>query len=76
MFPRVTSRQEGLRHQVFLGSAAFGERHCVHPKPLARLRELQRAQLRTAATPLAEFADWRPAALAKPIYRLAREPLD
>lgn len=47
---------EGLRNQVFLGSEAFAERHCVPPKPPERLREVPRAQRRPLAKPLADFA--------------------
>jgi putative transposase len=47
---------EGLRHQVFLGNEAFVERHCDPSKPLERLREVPRAQRRTLAKPLADFA--------------------
>jgi REP element-mobilizing transposase RayT len=47
---------EGLRHQVFLGSEAFVERHCVPAKPPERLREVPRAQRRPLAMPLADFA--------------------
>jgi len=51
--PRVW---EGLRHQVFLGSESFVQRHCVPSNPLDRLREVPRAQRRPFAKPLAEFA--------------------
>ncbi|WP_338114244.1 helix-turn-helix domain-containing protein, partial [Thiorhodococcus mannitoliphagus] len=47
---------DGLRHQVFLGSEAFVQRHCVPSMPAERLREIPRAQRRPLATPLAEFA--------------------
>jgi hypothetical protein len=47
---------EGLRHQVFLGSEAFVERHYVSPTSPERLREVPRAQRRPLASPLAEFA--------------------
>jgi hypothetical protein len=47
---------EGLRHQVFLGSEGFVERHCATTKPLERLREIPRAQRRPLAEPLASFA--------------------
>lgn len=46
---------EGLRHQVFLGSEAFVERHCAASRPPERLREVPRAQRRAAARPLADF---------------------
>ena len=51
---------EGLRHQVFLGSEAFVERHCVPSRPLERLREVPRAQRRPLAKPLADFAQRYP----------------
>ena len=47
---------EGLRHQVFLGSEAFLERHCAPSQPLERLREVPRAQRRSLIKPLADFA--------------------
>jgi len=47
---------EGLRHQVFLGSEAFAERHCTPPEPRERLREVPRAQRRALAKSVAEFA--------------------
>lgn len=47
---------EGLRHQVFLGSEAFAERHCASTRPPERLREVPRAQRRPLAKPLADFA--------------------
>ena len=47
---------EGLRHQVFLGSEGFAERHRATTKPLERLREVPRAQRRALAEPLAGFA--------------------
>ncbi len=47
---------EGLRHQVFLGSEAFVERHCGPVEHLARLREVPRAQRRPLANPLTNFA--------------------
>ncbi|MEY6433454.1 transposase [Thioalkalicoccus limnaeus] len=47
---------EGLRHQVFLGSEDFAERHRATTKPLERLREVPRAQRRPLAEPLAGFA--------------------
>ena len=47
---------EGLRHQVFLGSEAFAERHRVASRPPERLREVPRAQRRPLAKPLADFA--------------------
>ena len=47
---------DGLRHQVFLGSEGFVERHCATAKPLERLREVPRAQRRPPAEPLASFA--------------------
>jgi putative transposase len=47
---------EGLRHQVFLGSEGFVERHCATTKPLERLREIPRAQRRSLAEPPASFA--------------------
>ncbi len=47
---------EGLRHQVFLGSGAFVERHCAASKPSEPLREVPRAQRRALAKPLADFA--------------------
>jgi REP element-mobilizing transposase RayT len=47
---------EGLRHQVFLGSEGFAERHRETTKPLERLREVPRAQRRALAEPLAGFA--------------------
>jgi len=46
---------EGLRHQVFLGSEAFVERHCAPSGPPERLREVPRAQRRPLAKPLADF---------------------
>ena len=59
---------EALRHQVFLGSEAFAERHCVSPEPLERLREVPRAQRQPFAKPVAEFARRypdRPEAMAR-----------
>ena len=47
---------EGLRHQVFLGSEAFVQRHCAPSRPRERLREVPRAQRRPLAKPLADFA--------------------
>lgn len=47
---------QGLRHQVFLGSDGFVERHCAAAKPLERLREVPRAQRRPLAKSLADFA--------------------
>jgi len=47
---------DGPRHQVFLGSEAFVQRHCVPSMPTERLREIPRAQHRPLATPLAESA--------------------
>jgi REP element-mobilizing transposase RayT len=47
---------EGLRHQVFLGSDSFVQRHCTPSKPLERLREVPRAQRRPLAKPLSDFA--------------------
>jgi hypothetical protein len=47
---------EGLRNQVFLGSEAFAQRHCIRSKPTERLREVPRAQRRPLASSLAEFA--------------------
>lgn len=47
---------QGLRHQVFLGSDGFVERHCAAAQPLERLREVPRAQRRPLAKSLAEFA--------------------
>ncbi|MFN2203562.1 MAG: helix-turn-helix domain-containing protein, partial [Caldilineaceae bacterium] len=47
---------EGLRHQVFLGSEAFVERHCATSRSPERLREVPRAQRRPLAKPLADFA--------------------
>jgi REP element-mobilizing transposase RayT len=47
---------DDLRHQVFLGSAGFAERHRTAAKPLGRLREVPRAQRRALAEPLASFA--------------------
>jgi len=47
---------DDLRHQVFLGSEGFAERHCETTKPLGRLREVPRAQRRPLAAPLASFA--------------------
>jgi len=51
---------EGLRHQVFLGSEAFVQRHCLPSKPPERLREVPRAQRRPLAPPLAHFAHCYP----------------
>ncbi len=47
---------QGLRHQVFLGSEAFAQRHCVASRPPESLREVPRAQRRPLAKPLADFA--------------------
>jgi len=47
---------EGLRHQVFLGSETFVQRHCASSRPPERLREVPRAQRRPLAKPLADFA--------------------
>jgi hypothetical protein len=47
---------DGLRHQVFLGSGAFVERHCSLSKPLDLLREVPRAQRRPLANSLADIA--------------------
>lgn len=47
---------EGLRNQVFLGSEAFAERHSGPSQRLERLREVPRAQRRSLARPLADFA--------------------
>jgi len=48
---------DGLRHQVFLGSEGFIERHRgAASEPLERLREVPRAQRRPLAKPLVEFA--------------------
>ena len=47
---------EGLRHQIFLGGEAFVERHGGESKPLARLREVPRAQRRALAVSLADLA--------------------
>jgi REP element-mobilizing transposase RayT len=47
---------EGLRHQVFLGEEPFVERHRGLAKPLDQLREVPRAQRRSLAEPLADFA--------------------
>jgi hypothetical protein len=47
---------EGLRHQVFLGGEDFVDRHRDAAKPLDQLREVPRAQRRSLARPLAEFA--------------------
>jgi len=47
---------EDLRHQVFLGSEAFAERHCGSSRPPERLREVPRAQRRPLAKPLGDFA--------------------
>ncbi|WP_367268134.1 helix-turn-helix domain-containing protein [uncultured Thiohalocapsa sp.] len=47
---------DDLRHQVFLGSEGFAERHCATAKPLERLREVPRAQRRALAQPLASLA--------------------
>jgi hypothetical protein len=50
------SVRDALRHQVFLGSEAFVERHRGLSKPLERLREVPRAQRRPLAKSLADFA--------------------
>jgi hypothetical protein len=47
---------QALRHQVFLGSEAFVQRHCVPSKPAEPLREVPPAQRRSLAKPLADFA--------------------
>ncbi|MBK1621624.1 addiction module toxin RelE [Lamprobacter modestohalophilus] len=47
---------QGLRHQVFLGSDGFVERHCAAAKPLEHLREVPRAQRRPLAKSLADLA--------------------
>jgi putative transposase len=47
---------DDLRHQVFLGSEGFAERHGGQTEPLERLREIPRAQRRAFAEPLAGFA--------------------
>jgi hypothetical protein len=46
---------EALRHQVYLGSEAFVERHCAPSRPAERLRAVPRAQRPSLATPLADF---------------------
>jgi hypothetical protein len=47
---------EGLRHQVFLGSEAFVERHSASSRSAERLREVPRAQRRPLAKLLEDFA--------------------
>jgi REP element-mobilizing transposase RayT len=47
---------DGLRHQVFLGSEGFAERHLGTSAALDRLREVPRAQRRALAKPLAAIA--------------------
>jgi putative transposase len=47
---------EALRHQVFLDSEVFVQRHCAPSAQLKRLREVPRAQRRPLAKPLADFA--------------------
>ena len=47
---------EGLRHQVFLGSGEFAERHRVSFKSMDQLREVPRAQRRALAKTLEDFA--------------------
>jgi REP element-mobilizing transposase RayT len=46
---------EDLRHQMFLGSEGFAERHHSASKPLEQLREVPRAQRRALAKPLNSF---------------------
>jgi putative transposase len=48
---------QALRHQVFLGSEAFVQRHCAPSRPREPLREVPRDQRRSLAKPLADFAD-------------------
>ena len=52
---------EGLRHQVYLGSEAFAERHRVPPQRSERLHGVPRAQHRALAKPPADFARRYPA---------------
>ena len=52
---------EALRHQVFLGSEAFVERHRVPSQRSERAREVPRAQRRALAKPLADYARRHPA---------------
>jgi putative transposase len=46
----------GLRHQAFLGSEGFVERICAASQPLARLRQVPRAQRRPLTKPLVALA--------------------
>jgi putative transposase len=52
---------DGLRHQMFLGSEAFVERHRALAKPPQQLREVPRAQRRPFAASLADLAQRYPA---------------
>ncbi len=46
---------EGLRHQVFLGSKTFVERHAQGARPMEDLHEIPRAQRRPLAQPLGHY---------------------
>jgi putative transposase len=52
---------DGLRHQMFLGSEAFVERHRASGKSPQQLREVPRAQRRPFAASLADFSQRYPA---------------
>jgi REP element-mobilizing transposase RayT len=59
---------QGLRHQVFLGSDAFIARFAQGTEPLAKLREVPRAQRRSIAPSLDSFGHAypdRPEAMAR-----------